>query len=175
MLFSVGSMTYFCFVWLIWAVTSPKKIARSNTIENVNYIGERKHKNIIERHSFGGVLAYLNPSFFPTQFSIDPLKNQDIVREKIINGEKFVREVVENGEYLLKEESFDKYCYVCFLDKANAFNRYCGHGGLCSFCAEELHNFFIGCPICARNITEVVVYENEGDDFQVLRTIRNRG
>lgn len=67
-------------------------------------------------------------------------------------------------------------CYICFMDKFNAFSGSCGHGGLCEFCAEDLHNFYLGCPICAKSIDKVLVYEGsiETSDLKIVKTIRNR-
>lgn len=65
MLFSLGSITYFCFAYLIWSVTEITKHRRANTVQDMSQVAERKKLHLIKKKEYGGVLAYFNPSFFP--------------------------------------------------------------------------------------------------------------
>ena len=152
-IYSLGSISYFSLIWLLWVIASTEKPKYSATIEDFSFVAQMKREDLLRKREYGGILAYLNPNFLPTKFNFDPLW---LLREP----KKGVR----------KQKML---CYICFLEEANAFSSTCGHGGLCSFCAETIHNFRRGCPICAKEIEEVAIYKEERGDFVTVDTIRN--
>lgn len=55
-------------------------------------------------------------------------------------------------------EETEQLCFVCYERTANSIFMNCGHGGICSECAQETWNKKSSCITCRERISEVIKY-----------------
>lgn len=138
-LYSLGCLAYFMLIYLIWSLAEISKARIPKTVQSTLKIAEAKRLSKMKAKSHLGVMSYFNSSFFPSQI--------DLVT--------FGRSESQSLEKIKEND----LCYICSEDIANSFSTNCGHGGICNLCAEELHNFYLECPICAKPVDKVCVYK----------------
>lgn len=138
MIYSVGCVLYFSVIWLLLALASARKFYYYEMVENYDQIKLRKTEEALEKYTYDGILAYFNWNFLPFEFRFT-----------------FMTDITEAAKF--KKQTQD--CIICMRDIACTKLSPCQHGGLCEFCAERLLDFERGCPICARPINEIDIFE----------------
>lgn len=89
-------------------------------------------------------------------------KKVDIVHLRSLStpGKEIARVAKRNGSDL---SFLEKKCSICFENECNAVLMECGHGAICSRCAEILLNKKGKCHICRGEISQVLKIKVEAD------------
>ena len=138
-LYTLGCLAYFMLVYLLWSLAEIRKTRIAKTVQSTETVAEAKRLTRMKIRSHFGAMSFFSAGFFPNSIDLSALGR--------------------SPDHTPLSEDESNLCYICNDDYANAFSTLCGHGGICEFCAEELHNFYLECPICAKPVEKVCVYK----------------